>query len=128
MLYQHPAIQSRVNWSRLHLVEDAKGGPSKLLLSFLFKLSLRIRVHPAVTMEHCPFCRPSSEVFVDNGREREKLLISRLFTNKVTQFLFKATSTHFISASNDVAFFVPLVFCHKLANRLVQVYTAFDRL
>jgi hypothetical protein len=32
MLYQNPAIQSRVE---VHLVEDAKGGPSKLLLSFL---------------------------------------------------------------------------------------------
>jgi hypothetical protein len=33
MLYQNPAIQSRVE---VHLVEEAKGGPSKLLLSFLF--------------------------------------------------------------------------------------------
>jgi hypothetical protein len=32
MLYQNPAIQSRVE---VHLVEEAKGGPSKLLLSFL---------------------------------------------------------------------------------------------
>jgi hypothetical protein len=35
MLYQNPAIQSRVEVG-LHLVEEAKGGPSKLLLSFLF--------------------------------------------------------------------------------------------
>jgi hypothetical protein len=35
MLYQNPAIQSRVE---VHLVEEAKGGPSKLLLSFLFYL------------------------------------------------------------------------------------------
>jgi hypothetical protein len=33
MLYQNPAIRSRVE---VHLVEEAKGGPSKLLLSFLF--------------------------------------------------------------------------------------------
>jgi hypothetical protein len=33
MLYQNPAIQLRV---KVHLVEEAKGGPSKLLLSFLF--------------------------------------------------------------------------------------------
>jgi hypothetical protein len=33
MLYHNPAIQSRVE---VHLVEEAKGGPSKLLLSFLF--------------------------------------------------------------------------------------------
>jgi hypothetical protein len=32
MLYQNPAIRSRVE---VHLVEEAKGGPSKLLLSFL---------------------------------------------------------------------------------------------
>jgi hypothetical protein len=32
MLYQNPAIQLRVE---VHLVEEAKGGPSKLLLSFL---------------------------------------------------------------------------------------------
>jgi hypothetical protein len=35
MLYQNPAIQSRVE---VHLVEEAKGGPSKLLLSFLFAI------------------------------------------------------------------------------------------
>jgi hypothetical protein len=36
MLYQNPAIQS---WSRvkLYLIKQAKGGPSKLLLSFLFQ-------------------------------------------------------------------------------------------
>jgi hypothetical protein len=34
MLYQNPAIRSRVE---VHLVEEAKGGPSKLLLSFLFE-------------------------------------------------------------------------------------------
>jgi hypothetical protein len=33
MLYQNPAIRSRVE---VYLVEEAKGGPSKLLLSFLF--------------------------------------------------------------------------------------------
>jgi hypothetical protein len=33
MLYQNPAIRSRVE---VHLVEEAKGGPSKLLLSFLY--------------------------------------------------------------------------------------------
>jgi hypothetical protein len=33
MLYQNPAIRSRVE---VQLVEEAKGGPSKLLLSFLF--------------------------------------------------------------------------------------------
>jgi hypothetical protein len=33
MLYQNPAIRSRV---KLYLVEQAKGGPSKLLLSFFF--------------------------------------------------------------------------------------------
>jgi hypothetical protein len=33
MLYQNPAIQSRVE---VHLVEETKGGPSKLLLSFLY--------------------------------------------------------------------------------------------
>jgi hypothetical protein len=33
MLYQNPAIQSRVE---VHFVEEAKGGPSKLLLSFLY--------------------------------------------------------------------------------------------
>jgi hypothetical protein len=32
MLYQNPAIRSRVE---VYLVEEAKGGPSKLLLSFL---------------------------------------------------------------------------------------------
>jgi hypothetical protein len=32
MLYQNPAIQSRVE---VHLVEEVKGGPSKLLLSIL---------------------------------------------------------------------------------------------
>jgi hypothetical protein len=40
MLYQNPAIQSRVE---VHFVEEAKGGPSKLLLSFLlcsFHLSI----------------------------------------------------------------------------------------
>jgi hypothetical protein len=41
MLYQNPAIQSRV---AVHLVEGAKGGPSKLLLSFLFTFyGVRIR-------------------------------------------------------------------------------------
>jgi hypothetical protein len=39
MLYQNPAIQSRV---AVHLVEEAKGGPSKLLLSFLFFYSIHI--------------------------------------------------------------------------------------
>jgi hypothetical protein len=37
MLYQNPAIQSRVE---VHLVEEAKGGPCKLLLSFLFLFDL----------------------------------------------------------------------------------------
>jgi hypothetical protein len=37
MLYQNPAIQSRVE---VHLVEEAKGEPSKLLLSFLCKFTL----------------------------------------------------------------------------------------
>jgi hypothetical protein len=39
MLYQNPAIQSRVE---VHLVEEAKGGPSKLLLSFLFTFNLQL--------------------------------------------------------------------------------------
>jgi hypothetical protein len=33
MLYHNPAIRSRVE---VYLVEEAKGGPSKLLLSFLY--------------------------------------------------------------------------------------------
>jgi hypothetical protein len=41
MLYQNPAIQSRVE---VHLVEEAKGGPSKLLLSFLLVLLLPYQV------------------------------------------------------------------------------------
>jgi hypothetical protein len=36
MLYQNPAIRSRVE---VHLVAEAKGGPSKLLLSFLLVLA-----------------------------------------------------------------------------------------
>jgi hypothetical protein len=39
MLYQNPAIRSRVE---VYLVEEAKGGPSKLLLSFLFRLHVII--------------------------------------------------------------------------------------
>jgi hypothetical protein len=35
MLYQNPAIRSRVE---VNFVEEAKGGPSKLLLSFLLSL------------------------------------------------------------------------------------------
>jgi hypothetical protein len=35
MLFQNPAIQWRV---KLYLVEQAKGGPPKLLLSFFFPL------------------------------------------------------------------------------------------
>jgi hypothetical protein len=37
MFYQNPAIRSRIKlWA--YWVEQAKGGPSKLLLSFLFVL------------------------------------------------------------------------------------------
>jgi hypothetical protein len=40
MLYQNPAIRSRVE---VYLVEEAKGGPSKLLLSFLFINVIRVK-------------------------------------------------------------------------------------
>jgi hypothetical protein len=48
MLYQNPVIRLRVE---VHLVEEAKGGPSKLLLSFLLKVIIIIfcinaNVHP----------------------------------------------------------------------------------
>jgi hypothetical protein len=45
MPYQNPAIQSRVE---VHLVEEAKGGPSKLLLSFLFNSAIARYLQPLV--------------------------------------------------------------------------------
>jgi hypothetical protein len=38
MLYQNRAIRSRVE---VHLVEETKGGPSKLLLSFLLLIATK---------------------------------------------------------------------------------------
>jgi hypothetical protein len=58
MLYQNPAIQSRVE---VNLVEEAKGGPSKLLLSFLFYFRHRDLLHLShIVFErarlHCDSC------------------------------------------------------------------------
>ena len=41
MLYEKPAVRSRVE---VYLVEEAKGGPSKLLLSFLLSMEAYIRL------------------------------------------------------------------------------------
>jgi hypothetical protein len=41
MLYQNPAIRSRVE---VYFVEEAKRGPSTLLLSFLFFYILELKV------------------------------------------------------------------------------------
>jgi hypothetical protein len=41
MLYEKPAVRSRVE---VYLVEEAKGGPSKLLLSFLLSMGAYIRL------------------------------------------------------------------------------------
>jgi hypothetical protein len=47
MLYQNPAIRSRVE---VHLVEEAKGGPSKLLLSFLLWMLWLVGQVPYMTV------------------------------------------------------------------------------
>jgi hypothetical protein len=41
MLYENPAVRSRVE---VYLFEEAKGGPSKLLLSFLLSIRAYIRL------------------------------------------------------------------------------------
>jgi hypothetical protein len=64
MLYQNPAIQSRVE---VHLVEEAKGGPSKLLLSFLFNYHItRQTVHTQelVIVSHLYSLRPCDRYLI----------------------------------------------------------------
>jgi hypothetical protein len=62
MLHQNPAIQSRVE---VHLVEEAKGGPSKLLLSFLLKVCFTKQLTPCQCIIHsrvyrCEICHLNS--------------------------------------------------------------------
>jgi hypothetical protein len=48
MLYENQAIRSRVE---VYLVEEAKGGPSKLLLSFLLNIGAYVRLFIFVQTE-----------------------------------------------------------------------------
>jgi hypothetical protein len=56
MLYQNPAIRSRVE---VQFVEEAKGGPSKLLLSFLFVIVI------IGISENALFCSWRHEISLD---------------------------------------------------------------